>query len=393
MVVHRIPAIAVLLVAVVTSAAAQTSNEPAMPDGNAQRSRVLATKSVDAPPQQLLWQSEKLFQMKGSTPFSAPLGGPGGPMVHGELPTNYSYTFPVVSDGIVFFTIDVDNAYFYALDANTGKQIITLKFDKNRLSAPSAIGKVAYFATSSGKVYAYDVTARSVKWVYEGTGGFSGSSPAIEDGVVFVSGSRDGIVALAADTGDVKWTYRADQILTRPVVKGDSVVAYGVEGLLVAVDKATGKKKWETKLGRKFNSPGILDDQVVIRHVDGEIRAYALADGALRWKSNKSGGTDTGLALFKDLVIYGEEFGNIVALDARSGESKWKFKTSKPCLSPVVAGETIYTSCADRHLYAIDPANGELKWKFDGKKNGPVPTFYNGVMYFLASDGILQAVK
>jgi len=97
--------------------------------------------------------------------------------------------------------------------------------------------------------------------------------------------------------------------------------------------------------------------------------------------------------IFNDTVIYGEEFGNIVALDAHSAAQKWKFKTKKRCLSPIVAGETVYTSCGDHHLYTIDPENGQLKWKFDWKRNGPLPTFANGVMYFLGSDGILQAAR
>ena len=361
-----------------------------MVDGNAQRSRVLSTKSVDAAPKEWLWQSEQLFQLKYSVPFSTQTG----PMtIRGDIPTFHSFTYPIVSQGIVFFTLYVDNAYFYAVDANTGKQLLTLKFDNNRLSAPAAFGQVAVFGTTSGNVYAYDMSTRSMKWSYEGQGSFSYSSPVIDDGVVYVSGERDGIVALTADTGAVKWKIKADQVLYRPAIKGDNLVVYGVEGTLLSLNKKTGTKNWQTKLGRNFGATAILDDQVFVTHELGEIRAYSLADGTLRWKSNKDGGTQTGLALFKDTVIYGEEFGNIVALDAHSAAQKWKFKTKKRCLSPIVAGETVYTSCGDHHLYAIDPQTGQLKWKFDWKRNGPLPTFANGVMYFLGSDGILQAAR
>lgn len=379
-----------LLGLVAGSAGAQTSVEIAMVDGNAQRSRVVATKSVDTPPKEWLWQSERLFQLK----YSVPISTQTGPMtIRGDIPTFHSFTYPIVSQGIVFFTLYVDNAYFYAVDANTGKQLVTLKFDNNRLSAPAAFGQVAFFGTTSGNVYAYDMSTRSMKWSYQGQGSFSYSSPVIDDGVVYVSGERDGIVALAADSGAVKWKIKADQVLYRPAIKGDNLVVYGVEGMLLSLNKKTGTKNWQTKLGRKFGATAILDDQVFVTHDLGEIRAYSLADGTLRWKSNKDGGTQTGLALFNDTVIYGEEFGNIVALDAHSAAQKWKFKTKKRCLSPIVAGETVYTSCGDHHLYAIDPQTGQLKWKFDWKRNGPLPTFANGVMYFLGSDGILQAAR
>ena len=313
--------------------------------------------------------------------------------ITGDIPTFHSFTFPIVSQGIIFFTLYVDNAYFYAVDANNGKQLVTLKFDNNRLSAPAAFGQIAVFGTTSGNVYAYDMSTRSMKWTYQGQGSFSYSSPVFDDGVVYVSGERDGIVALAADTGTVKWKIKADQILYRPAIKGDHLVVYGVEGILLSLNKKTGTKNWQIKLGREFGATAILDDQVFVKHDLGEIRAYSLADGALRWKSNKDGGTRTGLALFNDTVMYGGEYGDIVALDAHSAAEKWKFKTRKPCLAPIVAGETVFTSCADHHLYAIDPQTGGLKWKFDWKRNGPLPTFANGIMYFLGSDGILQAAK
>jgi eukaryotic-like serine/threonine-protein kinase len=388
---QRILILGLLLLIVTASTTAQTASV-AMSDGNAQRTRVLATQSVDTPPRQVLWQTERLFQLKRSTPFSSQVGGPGGIRISGDLPTGHTFTFPIVSQGIIFFTLYVDNAYFYAIDANTGKQIVTLKFDNNRLSSPAAIGQVAYFGASSGKVYAYDVPTRQMKWTYEGEGAFSASSPAIDDGVVYVAGPQ-GVVALSADTGTVKWTYKADQILYRPVIKGDHVVVYGLKGLLLSLDKKTGTKKWEAKLGREFGGTAILDDQVFVRHVHGEIRAYSLADGAVRWSAKKDGGAVTTLALFEDTVIYGEEYGNIAALDSRTGMAKWKFKTKKSCFSPIVAGETVYTSCGDHHLYAFDAQTGQLRWKYDGKRNGPLPTFYNGVMYFLSMDGTLQAMK
>ena len=380
-----------LLLLVTTSVRSQTSAQIVMADGNPQRSRVFATKSVDKPPQQLLWQSEKLFELKHQVPISVKAPGE---TIRGYIPTHHSLTFPIVSEGIIFFTLYVGNAYLYAIDANTGKRVVTLKFKDNKLSAPAVMGKVAFFGTSTNRVYAFDVSTRSYKWTYEGKGSFSSSPPVIEDGVVYIAGSEDGIVALDADTGTLKWTIKARQVLDRPAIKGDHVIVYGVNGVLFSVNKKTGAKNWETNIGPEIIGTAILDDQVFVSDRYGEIRAYSIADGSLRWTSKKDGGAHTTLTLFKEAVIYGEEFGNIVALDARSGKQKWKFKTKEFCLGPVIAGETAYTTCADHHLYAIDPHNGQPKWAFDWKKtDGPMPAFADGVMYFLGSDGILVATK
>src|SRR5882672_8097485 len=102
--------------------------EVAMAEGNAQRSRVLPTKSVDRTPQQLIWRLEKLFHIFSSEPFTLQ----NGPFtIKGDLPTGQSFTFPIVSGGILFFTLDVGTAYFYAIDAINGKQLVALEFDRN----------------------------------------------------------------------------------------------------------------------------------------------------------------------------------------------------------------------------------------------------------------------
>jgi len=201
------------------------------------------------------------------------------------------------------------------------------------------------------------------------------------------------VFALGVDRGDVKWTFKWDRYLIGPVVKGDAVIVYAENGWLISLDKKTGAKKWESEIGRNFTPPRILEDQIIVRHGDGEIRAYALADGALQWKSKKDGGADTGVVLFKNNVIYSERYGNLAAIDARTGLPQWKFKTKRPCNVPSVAGTTLYGVCADNNIYALDANTGELRWKLQMKRVGPPPTIADGVMYFLDNYGTLQAIK
>ncbi len=179
-----------------------------------------------------------------------------------------------------------------------------------------------------------------------------------------------------------------------PAIKGDNLILLNPRGSLVSVDKKTGTRKWETKIGRDFLVPAILDDQIIVAHEEGEIRAYALSDGSLNWKSNKDGGARTELALFNDSVFYGERYGNIVALNARTSLEKWRFKTKRPCRQPIVAGDTLYTTCGDRELYAIDSQTGQEKWKTANTKGAPShPTIADGILYFLGTDGSLSAMK
>lgn len=370
----------------------QTSaiSQPAMAEGNAQRTRVLPTESIDAPPQKLLWSSQKLFQIR-ETEYLTSQNGPF--RLSGDFATGQYFTTPIISDGTLFVTAWVNNAYFFAIDAVTGKQLVTLQFERNEVSAPAVMGHLVFFGTQLGKLYAYDLKQRKPVWFYEQKGSsFAYTEPAIDDGVVYFCGSESGLFAFAADTGALKWTFKSDKPLYRPAIKGDDLVVVSLTGL-IAFDKKTGTKKWEAKVGREYIGPAILGDQVFVSHVEGEIRAHALQDGALKWKSKKDGGARTAVAVHDGVVIYGEQYGNIVALDAATGVEKWRFKTKKPCGDPVIAGSTLYVSCKDQRLYALNPQTGESKWQFEQKKGYPTPTVANGIVYFLGNDGLLQAMQ
>lgn len=372
--------------------AQSASANVAMAEGDAQRSRVFATQSLDAAPTRLLWRAEKLFKITPTEHISSQ----SGPIRFSfDLPTGQHYTVPIVCDGILFFTVYLQSGYFYAIDAATGKQLVILKFDNNQLSATAAVGHTAFFGTRTGRVYAYDIDRKQTNWIFESdkSASFSYASPVIDEGIVYLVGNPGFVVALGADDGKLKWTFKSDRDLGGPVIKNDNLIVYAQNGLLVSLDKKTGAKKWVSEIGRKFTAPRIIDDQIIVRHVDGEVRAYALADGALRWKSKKDDGANSGLVLFKNSVIYSERYGNLTAIDARTGLPKWKFKTKRPCAVPSVAGSTLYAVCDDKNIYALDAETGQLRWDMAVKKVGPPPIVADGVMYFLDINGMLQAIN
>jgi eukaryotic-like serine/threonine-protein kinase len=378
--------ICVLVCLSATSAIAQV----AMAEGNAQRSRVLPTASVDAPPKSVLWNSPKLFQVRESEYLT----GQNGPFkLSGDFATGHYFTTPIVADRTLIVTAYVGNSYFFAIDAVTGKQLVTLQFERNEISPPAVLGQLVFFGTQNGKLFAYDLTKRAPVWFYEAKGSsFAYSEPAVDDGVVYICGSESGVFAFAVDTGALKWNFKFTKPLYRPAIKGDDVIVLSQTGL-IALDKKTGTQKWEAKVGREYIGPAILNESIFVSHVEGEIQAFALRDGSLKWKSKKEGGARTALAVFETVVIYGERYGNLVALDAESGSEKWRFKTKKPCGDPVIAGSTLYVTCKDQRLYALNPQTGESKWELEMKKGYPTPTVANSIVYFLGNDGLLQAMQ
>ena len=65
-------------------------------------------------------------------------------------------------------------------------------------------------------------------------------------------------------------------------------------------------------------------------------------------------------------VFFGSSDRNVYALNANTGELKWKFeaKGSIHC-SPVLYKNTLYIGSWDANLYAIDIESGKQRWKFE----------------------------
>lgn len=369
-----------------------SSQDQAMSRGDAARSQVLSTNGPEKSPQELVWKSQELFRLRGGdATFQM---GPSFPVVTIDLPPQFDLTNPIIADGVVFFTLDIRHGYFYALDAATGQQLIVLKFDETSLSPPAALGKTAFFGTSSGRIYAYDVQAKRVSWSYQEKDRLFTRAPAIDDGMVYFSASKGGLYAFVASTGELKWIFKSNDFLYAPAIASDKVILLNGTGTLIVVDKNTGTKAWEAKVDRDTTSPSIHREHIVLVHARGEIQARSMTDGSLQWRSKKYGGSSGVTALFNGKVFYGGREDSIVALDIETGDEKWRFKTNRPCRSPVIAGDTIYSSCLDRKIYALDVETGVEKWRYDNKKGtAPIPTFANGIMYALGTDGYLYAVK
>jgi outer membrane protein assembly factor BamB len=79
---------------------------------------------------------------------------------------------------------------------------------------------------------------------------------------------------------------------------------------------------------------------------------------------------------------------------ATLGGVKWAFKAGGPIVSsPVIAGDVVYITSLDRHIYAVDRETGAQKWTFESRM--PIassPAIANGTLFFVSSTGALAAL-
>ena len=70
----------------------------------------------------------------------------------------------------------------------------------------------------------------------------------------------------------------------------------------------------------------------------------------------------------RPLLFLGSKFGDLIAIDARSGEEVWRrmagnWIDNSACIGDLDGNEVVYVGSHDYNVYALDAASGELIWK------------------------------
>src|SRR5579862_32947 len=213
------------------------------------------------------------------------------------------------------------------------------------------------------------------------------TSPIVANGVMFVSESKGGVVALDARTGEMLWSYRKPVpdglslccgMPNRGVaILGQTVFVETTDAYLVALDANTGKQRWIVKVAdyrdgySMTGAPLAVGDRVIVGVAGGEfgirgfLVAYDAATGQQQWRFNsvpgpgepghetwrgddwKTGGAPTWMVGAydpeDDVIFWGTgnpspEFkadarpGNnlysnsVIALEAKTGRLKWYYQ-------------------------------------------------------------------
>jgi outer membrane protein assembly factor BamB len=96
------------------------------------------------------------------------------------------------------------------------------------------------------------------------------------------------------------------------------------------------------------------------------------------------------------LLYFGSKDMNVYALDSRTGELAWKFKTFDEIISePVIWKNKLVIGSYDHNLYCLDKGTGRLQWKFATQAeihNSNAFAMKDGVVYFSCFDDFLRAV-
>lgn len=144
-----------------------------------------------------------------------------------------------------------------------------------------------------------------------------------------------------------------------------------------------------------ISTPAVTKDLVIFGNQNGEIVALTLKEGKKKWSYKTGGSIFSSPAVSGDRVVLGSGDGYVYCLNAKSGIVIWKIKTGAAVLgSPVIRRDTVFIGGSDHHFMALNLRSGSVYWKFNGLE-GPVvstPLIYSGMVIFGAWDKYLYAL-
>jgi len=307
-----------------------------------------------------------------------------GPKVLWKAPIGEGYSQVVSSKGRLFtFSGQGGDDVAAALDAATGKQIWRVRIDRK-----------------------YE----------DGQGNGPRSTPTVDGDLVYVLSPNGKLAALKTADGKVAWQHdlRAEYgakppgwgISTSPLVEGNLlIVNVGGSGnkSIVAFDKANGKPVWTSQSdGAGYSAPIAINvrgvRQVIVFTADA-ILSISPKDGRLFWRSGWKTDYDVNAAtpifLPPDKLFVSSGYGTgsaLLQINRTNVAEVWRSRGMKNQFSSSVLHDGILYGFDDSTFKAIDAATGNERWKQRGFGHGSL-ILAGGHLIVLSDRGKLALVQ
>lgn len=293
---------------------------------------------------------------------------------------SYWQSAPVVYDGDVAVATGSELATF---DAESGDERMTRPLDAEVCANPAydAATETLVVPTydpgtdgDGGSVSAHDAASGEERWSLD-AGDARPYSVRIADGVAYV---RTSTACLAVATGDgaVRWRrddfepvayeqYNAGEDLSAsvaPTVAGDTVYVTDANRVR-ALAREDGRERWRLSAPFVLSAPAFDDDRLYVSEYAGDTAAFD-ADGEEVWRAPVSGVAAPSAGPETVYAVDGE----IVALDAETGEERWRWdlRASTVDATPVATADGVLAvgnrSAALRDRRRFGGSGSRVRW-------------------------------
>lgn len=382
-----------------TTGARSSSDDVVASRANYQRTGFYSAKGVHDL-KGIIWKTPKLFTLeKKQAPDDS-----GFIDVDEALFGAYGASHPIYAKGVIYFSLYVGHGYLGALDASTGRVIWSFKRERGHISEPSIVGNLVYVGIDPRTIVGLDAKTGQEQWRFSGPSPAKpvkglrlkffaevyAPTPVVANRLIIFSTVEGDLYAVDQATKELKWSFQADGFIG-PIALANGAAYFGtLSGSAYSVDLTSGHEKW--KISARLRLPLVSNGSLYFSE-KGSIYAVDAATGQTKWKTKARAKPGTALGLAYDTIYFGGLNDSIYALDANNGQEKWRFKTLDSCDAPVIADGIVYAGSSEQ-LLAIDARSGAQVWVLNEKKaTMSSPAVTDGVLYALADEGYVYAIR
>lgn len=145
--------------------------------------------------------------------------------------------------------------------------------------------------------------------------------------------------------------------------------------------------------------PVIYKDKGYVIDYKGHLYAFKLKNGKVIWDIELNAPVSGGLALFNDVLFFGNSKGELVAFDLKSKKELWRTQLSSEILStPVIEQGIIVAKTIDGHIYGLNVATGTQSWIYQSivprltLRGNSSAVINNGIVISASDNGKLTAL-
>ena len=286
-----------------------------------------------------------------------------------------------------------------ALKLDDGEPIWTRDFgeedDRFGESSPTVVAGVLYVGDLLGELHAMNASDGTTRWTFA-TEAEIKSSPVVFGELVLVASYDEHLYAIERESGELRWKFQSmGPLHSTPSRDGDLVFVTGCDSVLRGIRLDDGTEQLQMDSGAyTAASPALVDGIAYYGTFNNEVLAVDLRNQKLLWRYEhpvRHFPFYSSAAVALDTVVVGGRDKIVHAIDRKTGESLWTFRTgARVESSPVIAGSRAYVGSADGRLYVLGLADGVKHWEFDaGAPLVASPALASGRVVIGSQDGVL----
>jgi outer membrane protein assembly factor BamB len=273
--------------------------------------------------------------------------------MYGKIPSREFYLPASISDSLVLKWESVANGSFPNSSVSVYEDLVFINDLSGRIfcfniESGKKIGSLKY---SSGSVYSTPIPYRSK--------------------IIFpVALEKDNLTELIiydyAQGKEIEAIEIPGRVLTQMIAVGDEILFTSEVGIAYRFN-SMGKKIWETHTRVPTrSSPALVDDLFIFGNDNGEIIALNSASGDSVYVQKIGGHFFSGLTISENVIYAGNDNGFVYALNVEDGEIIWQFDTgARIKMEASFDGQNIYIGNLNGNFFSLNKLNGNENWRRD----------------------------